>query len=97
MGDALPADSCSGNLSLFHDQVLKVTRLYRRPIAEIFVLAMAHEIGHVLLPPPGHSATGIMRRTWDGDDIRRAALGQLTFTSAESGSIRSKLAGCRSD
>jgi len=40
----------------------------------ILALAMAHEIGHVLLPPPGHSTSGIMRPTRDGDDIRHAVL-----------------------
>ena len=97
MGDALPADTCAGSVSLFYEQVLKVTGVYRQPIADILALAMAHEIGHVLLPPPGHSTSGIMRATWDGDDIRRAVLGRLTFTSAESSLIRMKLAGCRSD
>ncbi|PYQ76467.1 MAG: hypothetical protein DMG04_03735 [Acidobacteria bacterium] len=40
----------------------------------MLALAMAHEIGHVLLPPPGHSTSGIMRPTRDGDDIRHAVL-----------------------
>jgi hypothetical protein len=25
---------------------------------------IAHEIGHLLLPPPAHSANGIMRAFW---------------------------------
>ena len=63
----------------------------------ILALAMAHEIGHLLLPPPSHSTSGIKRPLWDGDDIRHAVLGQLTFTSAQSSLIRKKVVGCRCD
>jgi len=58
--------------------------------SSILALAMAHEIGHLLLPPP-------RRPVWDGDDIRHAVLGQLTFTSAQSSLIRKKVVGCRCD
>jgi hypothetical protein len=52
--------------------------------------AMAHEVGHLLLPY-GHSATGLMRANWDGQDLRRAVRGQLNFTTDEAAKIRANL------
>jgi hypothetical protein len=50
-------------------------------------------MGHLLLPVPAHSNTGIMRAEWDGDDIRHGAAGFLMFTQAQAALIRSKLDG----
>ena len=59
---------------------------------DVIVLAhaMAHEIGHLLLPY-GHSATGLMRADWDEKDLHRAVHGQLNFTGQEAELIRSRL------
>jgi hypothetical protein len=52
--------------------------------------AMAHEIGHLLLPY-GHSATGLMRPDWSGEDLHHAVHGQLNFTAQQAELIRAKL------
>ena len=52
--------------------------------------AMAHEIGHLLLPY-GHSATGLMRAEWDAKDMRLALDGRLNFTSEQAELIRGRL------
>ena len=52
--------------------------------------AMAHEIGHLLLPY-GHSATGLMRADWDGQDLRLAVRGRLIFTAEQAALIRTRL------
>ena len=54
--------------------------------------AMAHEVGHLLLPH-GHSDTGLMRADWDADDLWSAANGELNFTAGQAESIRRLLAG----
>jgi len=61
-------------------------------IDNVIVLAhaMAHEIGHLLLPY-GHSATGLMRAKWDEKDLRLAVHGQLNFTAEEAELIRTRL------
>ncbi len=59
--------------------------------ARILGLAIAHEMGHLLLPYNTHSSTGIMRATWDREDLRRGANGNLLFTQKEAGLIRSGL------
>ena len=85
---------------VFYNRVERVARTYlntarRRgtyDIDNVIVLghAMAHEVGHLLLPY-GHSATGLMRAEWSGGDLRRAVRGQLNFTPEQAASIRAKL------
>ena len=85
---------------VFYDRVERVarTRLHtgRRTGAydfdDVIVLAhaMAHEVGHLLLPY-GHSATGLMRANWDEADLRRAVRRQLNFTPEQAESIRARL------
>lgn len=55
---------------------------------EVLGLAMAHEIGHLLLPTRTHSLTGVMREGWDAKDFRLAAQGRLLFTHDQAGHIR---------
>jgi hypothetical protein len=51
--------------------------------ANILGLAIAHEMGHLLLPYNTHSDTGIMRATWDREDLSRGANGSLLFSQKE--------------
>jgi hypothetical protein len=91
MGEALPADETGGTLSVFYDQVVRVARQYGQPLPDILGLAIAHEMGHLLLPDHAHSSTGIMRADWGGDDIRHGVDGSLAFTAAQAVLIRAKI------
>jgi hypothetical protein len=64
----------------------------RDDIYTLIVLAhaMAHEIGHLLLPY-GHSATGLMRADWNAKDLNLAIDGRLNFTSEQAELIRGQL------
>jgi len=64
----------------------------RRDLYSIVVLAhaMAHEIGHLLLPY-GHSATGLMRADWNAKDLNLALDRRLNFTSEQAELIRGQL------
>jgi hypothetical protein len=85
---------------VFYDRVERVARTHLRTgrrtgtydFDDVVVLAhaMAHEIGHLLLPY-GHSATGLMRANWDDADLRRAVRRQLNFTGEQVESIRARL------
>jgi len=85
---------------VFYNRVERVARTYlnapRRggmdDANKVIVLAhaMAHEIGHLLLPY-GHSATGLMRADWDAKDMRLAVHGRLNFTSEQAELIRTRL------
>jgi hypothetical protein len=94
MGMALASDAMGGVLFLFYDQIVRVARQYRQPLADILAVAITHEIGHVLLPSPAHSPTGIMRAAWEGDDIQDAHVGPLDFTPAEAETIRRRVVAC---
>jgi hypothetical protein len=88
MGMAPEAGEHGGTASVFYDQVLRMAHYYRQPVEDLLAIAVAHEMGHVLLPPPGHAPTGLMRPVWDGRDIRHAVLGSLTFTPTQAAVIR---------
>lgn len=54
--------------------------------------AMAHEIGHLLLPRGTHGPAGIMRASWRMEDMRDGVQGQLGFSEAEAALIHARLA-----
>jgi hypothetical protein len=49
---------------------------------------IAHELGHLLLGPNGHSAGGIMQGEWGPKQLHLALMGGLLFTSQQSKVIR---------
>ena len=85
---------------VFYDRVESSARNYlnraqitgSHDIDTVLVLAhaMAHEIGHLLLPH-GHSETGLMRAGWNATDLRDAAEGDLHFTAEQAALIRGRL------
>lgn len=91
MGMALAADNNRAVLSLYFDAVTDVARRYGAARGEVLGLALIHEMGHVLLPPPSHSATGIMQPSWEGDDLRHVLAGDAAFTEAQGLSMRDRL------
>jgi len=77
---------------VFKDRVLQVAHKRQQDVAHVLAYAIAHEMGHVLLPRPAHTDQGIMRAEWTGDDLRQIASGALRFTPAQATQMRSKLA-----
>jgi hypothetical protein len=57
----------------------------------VLAAAMAHEVGHLLLPFNAHSKTGIMRADWNEGDFRRASCKQLFFTAEQAAQIRNRM------
>ena len=91
MGVALAADASRAVVSVYLDAVADVARRYGQPLGKILGIALAHEIGHVLLPPPSHSPSGIMQPSWEGDAIRHAVAGDIGFTSRQAALMRDRL------
>jgi len=91
MGVALAADQNRAVVSVYLDAVTDVARRYGQPLGKVLGFALAHEIGHVLLPPPSHSATGIMQPSWEGDALRHAIAGEIAFTPQQSAQMRERL------
>jgi len=52
--------------------------------------ALAHELGHVLMPGRPHTADGIMRADWDIVDLSRISQGSLSFRADEKALIRAE-------
>jgi hypothetical protein len=92
MGVALAADERRAVLSLFFDAVTDVAAQYGSRVADVLGLALAHEMGHVLLPPPSHAPSGIMQPSWEGDDLRHAIQGDKAFTQQQAAVMRDRLA-----
>jgi hypothetical protein len=51
---------------------------------------MAHELGHLLLGSNAHAVSGIMRAHWEGEELRRIAMGTLLFTPQQARLMRRK-------
>ena len=96
MGVALAADTNRAVVSVYLDAVAYVARRYGQPISKVLGIALAHEIGHVLLPPPSHSTSGIMRPSWEGDALRHAISGDIAFTARQAALMRDRLNNRRS-
>lgn len=60
-----PGDGSRGTTAyVFVDKVASFTAAHRVAAEHVLACAMAHEIGHLLLPPNAHAADGIMRGSW---------------------------------
>jgi hypothetical protein len=95
MGTALgDTHETGGSALVYYDRVLQSAHQNEQDVASLLAYAMAHEMGHLLLPHPGHSPSGIMRPGWDGDDLRHIAGGSLQFTAVQARAIRAKLSAC---
>ena len=71
MGNALgDSHGTGGTAFVYRDRVLDVARARDLEVARVLAYAMAHEMGHLLLPYPSHAITGIMQADWDGARFR---------------------------
>jgi hypothetical protein len=97
MGSALgDTHETGGSAFVYYDRVLRSAHERQQDVVGVLAYAMAHEMGHLLLPAPAHAPSGIMRGAWDGDDLRHIASGSLKFTPAQQAAIRMKaLTTCR--
>jgi hypothetical protein len=91
LGDAHEA---GGSAFVFYDRVLRSAHEQQQDVAQVLAYAMVHEIGHLLLPAPAHTPSGIMRPSWDGDDLRHIADGSMQFTPLQQAAIRAKASTC---
>ena len=59
-------------------------------LGSILGSVMAHEMGHLLLGSNAHAVSGIMRAHWQGEELRRIAMGTLLFTPQQARHMRGK-------
>src|SRR5262245_18772885 len=72
MGQAREGGEASGTSAVFFDEVRVVSDKSRVTLEAMLAFVMAHEMGHLLLPRPAHSTTGIMRDKWRPEEMRYA-------------------------
>lgn len=72
--------------SVYYDSALTLaqTAANESETSTILGCLIAHEIGHLLLGPNSHTASGIMQARWDDRQIEGAMKGLLTFTREQS-------------
>jgi hypothetical protein len=76
---------------VFYRRVEAEAARYGVSAALVLACALAHEIGHVLMPERGHSREGLMRACWGHDDFHRANQGQLRFSADEAAIISERV------
>jgi hypothetical protein len=80
-----------GRVYLFYHRIAAFASASGEHLGSVLGRALAHEIGHQLLPAHGHSDTGIMRA-----EIDYRSLGDPQFTADQQKAIQSLLAAARS-
>jgi len=74
-------DGRGTHCDVFYDRILEMHRRFpRAEEATILGILMAHELGHLLLGPNAHSATGIMQPQWHYEDFLPTTFGVITFS-----------------
>jgi len=90
LGEALPCKAgeevCFANI--FYNRVEQRTNVERISLDQVLGHAVAHELGHLLLGTNSHFRTGIMSGQWNSEQLKRAAKGDLLFTSEQAQVIR---------
>lgn len=88
MGAAVVTDQGTRIAYVFYRRIESQSRQYDVSATMILASAIAHEIGHLLLPGVQHSPAGLMRACWTRDDFYRADQGQLRFSTEQASMIR---------
>jgi hypothetical protein len=74
---------------VFYDRIDEASHFFSADFGQVFGHAIAHEMGHLLLPYPAHSRTGLMRATWVSKDFQDLARGAFLFTAEQAALLRS--------
>jgi len=72
---------------IFYDRVAALNAGTQRTIPSLLGHIIAHELGHLVVAPPGHSVDGIMR-----PELETKSWALRTFTGTQAREIRSRLA-----
>jgi hypothetical protein len=97
-GAAIPSNALGYCLSMergqavvLSDAIQNLAAIWGTDAADILGLAMAHEIGHLLLRTGSHSAAGMMEPRYLQKDLASAERGSLLFTRKESNAMQNEV------
>jgi len=91
MGAAVRTAHGNAIAYVFYRRVQVEAGRYEVSTALVLACAIAHEVGHLLLPERAHAPTGLMRACWSRDEFQRAEQGQLLFLPDDIARIREGL------
>jgi hypothetical protein len=78
----------NGDAVVLADAIQKRAVFGPTNFADLLGLAIAHELGHLLLRSASHSVAGIMRARWTEKGLSADDRGYLRFTYGEAESMR---------
>src|SRR5262249_34265663 len=68
------------------------SRIYTLRVPRLLAYAIAHELGHLLIPlPDAHAETGIMKPQLSGNDLAELFYGILGFTEKQAQLMRAEI------
>jgi hypothetical protein len=91
MGAAIRTGGGNAVAYVFYQPVHAEAARYQVSLVLVLACAIAHELGHLLLPDAVHAPAGLMRACWSRDDFNRADQGQLRFLPDDVARIRAGL------
>lgn len=65
---------------VFWRRVERASLAFTASLDKLLAVAIAHEIGHMLLPNGKHAKRGLMGSPWDASHFRAASAGLLAFS-----------------
>ena len=93
MGVAHPGERTCGRIAfVFYKRVKVVAEESEQKLSVVLAHVIAHELGHLLLPPSAHSRAGIMGTNWTKFDLLDASRGRLLFTRVQAAHMRARIA-----
>ena len=66
---------------VFWRRVQRASLAFTASLDKLLAVAIAHELGHMLLPNGKHANRGLMRSPWDASHFRAASAGLLAFSA----------------
>jgi hypothetical protein len=68
---------------VFYNAVSAMAIQHDLSVGTLLGYAMAHELGHLLLPLGAHGKAGVMRGNWDANDMKMIRLGRFAMAQHE--------------
>jgi hypothetical protein len=86
-----PEDGSACIANILYHRVQDLAQSENVSLPHALGLAIAHEIGHLLLRSNAHSAAGLMQPRWRRKDLQQASKGLLLFTAEQAEFIRAEV------
>jgi hypothetical protein len=92
LGDALidPRSGAGTLATVYVDRVEWIAKQTGTDPRALLGRAIAHELGHLLMPASGHSTRGLMRAIWSGAELRSGRARDWAFEPREVAAIRAR-------